>query len=358
MPTYATPADLHTAWQTLLAAEPNTRIRAAADHLGVSEGELLATQVGGTVTRLNGPWEDVLKRVPELGIIMGLTRNEYVVIEKVGSTNPPEFFSHGGGPSVGQFVGEHIDMRIFMVGWASGFAVTSEVRGKEQLSLQFFDPTGTAVHKIYLRDDSKREVFGAIVKDFTAEDQTPGLEVDPTWARPSTGGTELADKEGFLQGWSEMQDTHQFFHLLRKHQIDRNTALVAGEGRFTWRIPTQTYRQVLDKAAETGLSIMAFVGNPGNIQIHTGPIKKVMEHGSWYNVMDPGFNLHINEEGLGDVWVTEKPTSDGIVSAVEVYDKAGDLAVQFFGERKPGRPELTDWRELVVSLKQRAIVPA
>jgi len=45
-----------------------------------------------------------------------------------------------------------------------------------------------------------------------------------------------------------------------------------------------------------------------------------------------------------------KPTSDGWVTSLEVYAANGDLIVQFFGERKPGKPELTGWRELMVSL--------
>ena len=100
---------------------------------------------------------------------------------------------------------------------------------------------------------------------------------------------------------------------------------------------------------------MAFVGNPGCLEIHTGPVKKLMEYGDWYNVMDPGFNLHIDESGIHDIWITEKPTDDGIVSAVEVYDKQGTQIVQFFGERKPGKPELTGWRAIIANLKAAAV---
>ena len=45
------------------------------------------------------------------------------------------------------------------------------------------------------------------------------------------------------------------------------------------------------------------------------------------------------------IW--KKPTEDGIVTSLELFDKNGDLIVYFFGERKPGKPELKGWREII-----------
>ena len=92
---------------------------------------------------------------------------------------------------------------------------------------------------------------------------------------------------------------------------------------------------------------MVFVANQGCIQIHTGPVAKLAEMGPWYNVLDPNFNLHLNTDGIAWSWVTKKPTVDGIVTALEVFDKNGNLIVTFFGKRKPGIPELELWREIV-----------
>ena len=50
---------------------------------------------------------------------------------------------------------------------------------------------------------------------------------------------------------------------------------------------------------------------------------------------------------MTDAWVVRKPTEDGIVTSVELYDAQGVLLVQFFGERKPGQVEREDWRAIV-----------
>jgi putative hemin transport protein len=92
---------------------------------------------------------------------------------------------------------------------------------------------------------------------------------------------------------------------------------------------------------------MVFVGNRGAIQIHTGPVKKLVEHGTWYNVLDPKFNLHINETKIASTWVTKKPTDDGIITALELFDADGEIIATLFGKRKPGIPELELWREII-----------
>ena len=102
---------------------------------------------------------------------------------------------------------------------------------------------------------------------------------------------------------------------------------------------------------------MVFVGNRGCIQIHTGEVNKLLEHqvgeDMWYNVMDPKFNLHVNEESIDSSWVVRKPSEDGIITSVEIYDKAGEQIVTFFGKRKPGIPELELWREITKEVESK-----
>ena len=101
---------------------------------------------------------------------------------------------------------------------------------------------------------------------------------------------------------------------------------------------------------------MVFVGSGGCIQIHTGPVRNIQPldtpHAQWINVLDAGFNLHLRTDRVASVWVVEKPTADGVVTSVEAFDHAGELMAMFFGARKPGKPELQGWRDLVARLPQ------
>jgi putative hemin transport protein len=95
---------------------------------------------------------------------------------------------------------------------------------------------------------------------------------------------------------------------------------------------------------------MVFVPNPGCIQIHTGPVKNVQRMGTWANVLDPMFNLHLREDLIAHAFVVEKPTSEGTVTSLELYAADGSSIAWLFGKRKPGIPELESWRALAKAL--------
>jgi putative hemin transport protein len=48
--------------------------------------------------------------------------------------------------------------------------------------------------------------------------------------------------------------------------------------------------------------------------------------------------------------VVRKPTRDGDVTSLELLDANGGIIARFFGKRKPGQPERTDWRSVVQAL--------
>lgn len=149
-----------------------------------------------------------------------------------------------------------------------------------------------------------------------------------------------------------MRDTHEFFGLLRRHGLARTAALRAAAPGHARRLGNAAARAALQHAAASGASIMVFVGNPGCIQIHTGPVRTVRPIDGWLNVLDPGFNLHLRTNAIAESWVVRKPTDEGLVTSIELYDAAGDTIALLFGERKPDRPELTAWRSLVEAVER------
>ncbi len=337
-------------YRELLDSRPGLRIRDAATVLDVSEAELLALGCGEGVTRLSvGGWHDFIRKLKPLGRVMVLTRNESCVHEKTG------FYESipSKGDHVGLVTGKDIDLRLFYGKWAHAFAVDSvDGRGAPLRSFQFFDAAGDAVHKVYLRDESGLSVFREITEVHRSEDQG---EFQPTFprdgkpsGRSSFGGGD--ERTGFLDAWGALEDTHDFFVLLKDHDIARLPAVEAAEGRFTRQVDNEAAVRLLESASAAGLPIMVFTGNAGAIQIHTGPVVRTARSGGWMNVLDPDFNLHLREEGVAASWIVEKPTRDGVVTSLELFDAAGETVVQFFGERKPGKPEREDWRTLVSAL--------
>lgn len=321
------------------------RHRDAARELGVSEGAAIASAAGRrdglAAMRLKGPWAALFEQLPQLGTVLALTRNDSCVHEKAGAY---EDMSHEG--LVGLALGKAIDLRIFYMRWAHAFAVTEPNAQGIQRSLQIFDTHGDAVHKVFLRDTSDLVAWLAFVERNAHDDQTPGGRFEAGRTAPAVIADEDIDVGAFQQAWAAMTDTHEFFSLLRKFKLGRTQALRLAAGDFAYRVPVGSARTMLQDAAKEQLSIMCFVGNPGMIQIHTGPVNRIEVMGDWLNVLDPGFNLHLREDHIAAAWIVKKPTSDGIVTSLELFDAGGETIAMFFGERKPGVPELQHWRDV------------
>lgn len=331
-------------WEALKAENPHMRIRNAAAELGVSEAELLATNIGEGVTILKPEFKDILPEVEQLGKVMALTRNDECVHERKGTYLNGDFSS----PHAQLFVGEDIDLRIFLNHWKFAFAV---VEGDKK-SLQFFGKDGLALHKIYLTKDSNEAAFGGIVEKFKAEDQNQVLEFEAVAPKAPEKTDSEIDVEGFQKAWTELKDSHDFFMMTRKFGVSRTQALRLAPEGFAKKIDNSKVVNVLEDASEKNIPIMVFVGNRGIIQIHTGNVKKTLWHQQWFNVMDPDFNLHLDVTKIAEAWIVKKPTEDGEVTAIEVFNKEGDFIVQFFGKRKPGIPELQEWKDLVAELEK------
>lgn len=338
---------LKSQWEALKAEKPHLRIRNAAEELGVSEAELLATQTGDTVTRLKPEFAAILTEVEQLGKVMALTRNDECVHERKGVYLNPDFSS----PFAGLFVGEDIDLRIFIAHWDKAFAVSETSEHGTRKSLQFFGKDGLAIHKIYLTKDSNETAFDALVAKYKSENQDTAETVTEVPNNQEEKPDADIDVAGFREAWVNLKDTHEFFGMLRKFGVSRTQALrLAPEGDYAQKSETDIIVKMLEGAAAQKLPVMVFTGNRGNIQIHTGPVRKTMWHNQWFNVMDPDFNLHLDTSKVAQVWIVRKPTEDGMVTAIEVFNEQGDIIVQFFGKRKPGIPELQEWRDLVASL--------
>ena len=176
--------------------------------------------------------------------------------------------------------------------------------------------------------------------------------VEKLQASAATEHTDLLKtRETLKKTQAELKDTHDFFPLLRKFGVAREQALRLADRNCAFQVPTETYKYILHKASQTGLPIMVFVGNDGIIQIHTGEVEKVLEARGWINVMDERFNLHINQTEIASAWIVKKPTDDGVVSSLEIFNRHGENVALFFGKRKPGIPEKEEWRELLATVK-------
>ncbi|MBK5932204.1 hemin-degrading factor [Halochromatium salexigens] len=337
-------------WQHLKQAQPGLRARDAAEQLAVSEAELLACHPGSR--RLSEDWGALITDLRAVGPVMALTRNHAAVIEKIGPFEEVSLYPEHG---MGQVVGEAVDLRLFLRHWKSGFALSeptdsgtaSGTDSGTRESLQFFDGNGTAVHKVYRVKATEATAWEALVARHLWP-EAPALQIASAQAAAAERPDVEIDIDGLRSAWEAMHNTHDFFGLLRRFQVGRRQALRLVGDDLARRAAPSSYQTLLERVREQGLPVMLFVGSPGCIQIHSGPIqKRLVTVGPWYNILDPDFNLHLRMEAIAESWLVRKPTDQGVVTSLECYDAAGALLLQCFGLRKGGESESPQWRALL-----------
>jgi putative hemin transport protein len=341
------PDDLLAREARLGAGGATPRMRDAAAALGVPEAALVeARRATGAARRLRRPegpagFGAVIARLPEAGEVMALTRNEGCVHEKHGAFTPPAIEG-----AIGQVVGE-IDLRLFLRHWRFGYVLDAETRSGPRRSLQFFDASGAAIHKVYATPATDAQAFARIADDF-ADPDAPPAAFEPPKPAAERADSEI-DAPGLRAAWAGLKHTHEFALLLRRFGVTRAQAVrLAPE--FARPVPPGVAHGLLAAVAETGFPIMVFVGNQGCVQIHSGPVRRVEVVGPWLNILDPSFNLHLRQDLVHSAAVVRKPSVLGDIHSLELFDPTGELTVQFFGSRPPREGERPEWRRLLTEL--------
>jgi putative hemin transport protein len=117
-------------------------------------------------------------------------------------------------------------------------------------SIQLFDAAGVALWKIYARDKADHAAFDQLLADLA---WPVGVEAMPfTRQLPATAAGAPDHRPTNLQG-------------------------------------------LLEDIAAHGLPVELRVANHGIAQSHRGPLMRIVRMGPWLNVLDPGFDWHLNE---------------------------------------------------------------
>jgi putative hemin transport protein len=336
--------------RALRTENPKARARDFAATHGLGEADLVAAFVGHGATAIVADPDRLLPWVSRLGEVMALTRNESCVHERLG-----QYLDYRTGAFASMVLGPEIDLRVFAKHWVHAFAVEEATAEGPKRSLQVFDAAGDAVHKVHLKPQSNHALWADLLANMRLADQLQVLDLLPRRPTDPAKG-DAAGAPELRAAWDRMSDTHQFLGLTKDHGMNRLGAYRVAGAPYVERLEPEAVTLTLTRAAEAKIPVMIFVGNLGCIQIHGGPIEKIVPMGPWINVMDPRFNLHLRADHIAEVYRVWKPTRSGDVFSVEAFAAAGDLILQIFGYRKdtPAEP----WNALTHALPRLEEVPA
>ncbi|MGY2796350.1 putative hemin transport protein [Ewingella americana] len=328
-------------------ANPGKYARDLAEIMGISEAELTSLRVGHDAGRMDVDARTLLTALEKVGVTKSITRNDFAVHEQMGRYENQHLNGHAGlilNP-------RELDLRLFLQHWLHIFCMTESHPKGDRHSIQFFDAQGTAVHKVYTTDETDMDAWHALIAQYRSA-ENPALELVP--AVKAEVKTQAASSD-IDSEWRAMTDVHQFFQLLKRHNLSRQQAFKAVGDDLAYRVDNGSLAAILEAARDQQNEIMIFIGNAGCVQIFTGQIKSVRPHGEWINIFNSRFTMHLIESAIAESWVTRKPTKDGFVTSLELFAADGTQIAQLYGQRTEGQPEQNQWREQVAALSSEGV---
>lgn len=297
-------------------------------------------------TRLHDDFTPLLKRLDSISDLTELTRNASALLEKdhvsgaVYSGTDLDFAS-----------AESLHLRIFPSRWKYGYALEEHhpYTGDRQHSLQFFDCCGNMLHKIVVNETSDVASFRQLVREHAAADQTQP-QVLIAQSDCSIADASYIDVDALRAEWALPHDHDDF---LKRHEAFDQQRLrklrLAGKA-FAYQVANESVRAILQRMTDFGTSVMTLVGNAGIVQAYYGKIKNIGAKDSRLRIMNSGFRMLLQEDHIDSVWVAKKPTADGIITSLELFNRKGMHIASFLSKKSGGQPEPREWREAIMHL--------
>lgn len=333
---------LYQRYQTLKNEHPRKYARDLATIMGTSEAELTYARTLNDAVALRPDFSELLTALQAVGETKSITRNACAVHEQIGRYQNLHLGDHAGlvlNPRA-------LDQRLFLSQWKSAFSLVEKNEKGDRHSIQIFDAAGDAILKIYNTPNTIMPQWHALIAAFTLA-KTPALSVTPP---PPVSYASKPDAVAIEQQWREMTDVHQFFGLLKRHNISRQQAFRSVASDLAIKVDNGSLRELLQQVQADGNEIMIFIGNRGCVQIFTGVVETLVPKDNWVNIFNSAFTLHLMENAISESWITRKPTANGLVTSLELFAADGTQIAQFYGQRSEGEPEQTRWREQLAGL--------
>jgi putative hemin transport protein len=334
----ADPDKVLTDWKQYRARASEATSSEFAKFVGLPEASVIAASVGSTAVRLDDDWEDIINSLPDIGRVGVVTKCEGALHEKSGVFG--RIMWDDERPVV---LDNDINLRIRLESWACGFAI----RENTARSIKVFDHFGAEVLRITLDASADIGAFDDLVRSHANADQTRTMKIRKPVPVAAERADSIIDARGLLSDWRSMLDTHDVFALARRYGASRVQAYRLVPDELARKVDTSAFRRLLTAVADAREEVMIFVASPGNVQIHIGTVDGIETKDRVLAATGPSFRLELLESRIASCWLINKPTTDGDISSLEIFDAEGAQLAWVFSKRKPGTPQLASWRPLL-----------
>lgn len=329
-------------WKTNPQKFKGMRQYEIAQALGISEGEWVDACVGYESQRLVSNPKRFISMLPFLGEVKVLTQTESAVHEKIGSFDHIEFSHENNSATVNN---HRVDLQISLQQWHRIYAIRVKKGRYIHHSLQVFNIQGTAIHKIFMMPQTHNKRWHSFVESRLSPDDTPFRARALSVLKRKT--QESISLQGFRDSWDNLLHPQNVPDLLKRYNLNHADALQYAGGDRAVRTDHHDLKTILDQVSAQQISLLIQVANCGCKQTHNGPIQNIVAHQNWLTIFDDDFNLHLNTNHIAEAWIVKKPSANGLVSSLELFDAAENLIVTLSDEKISDMQEREPWQNLL-----------
>lgn len=248
--------------------------------------------------------------------------------------------------------GPGVDLRLWPAHWDKIEVIPPQGPVNHWL-IQIHDSHDCLIHEIQTTEQSRIPEFEHMLKEHALTTQSHSPKASPAPPIPlKAPGAEEA--KALLYRWSNLRNTHEFAPMLRELGLHRLSAIQAVIGDFARKVEKRSARLLFQEVKKIGLPIMVFSGNSGCLQIFTGKVQEWSLEDQTLTLGSGDHEILIQETQISFSYVVRKPTTEGLVSSLELFDAQGDLIAQIFSARNPKSRESEEWRNLLLQLPDEA----
>jgi len=323
-----------------------TRLHTINDQLLPHLTDVQRIALNAQATLLDDRFPVLLQRLSELGNLTEVTHNGSALLEK----------HHVSGSLYSQneltlAPTEAIQLRICYAQWKYGYALEEldDAGHTAHHSFQFFDHHGSMIHKIMLNKGKDTESFQQLLRDHAACHQRMP-EHDAIAGENAGIGLSKIDINALRADWAHVQNHEDFIERQKTFDRHRLRKLRMAGKAFAYQVANDSARVILQRMTEFGTAIMTQVGNAGIVQAYCGKIKNIRSKDARLKIMNHGFRMLLREDDIDSIWVAKKPTTDGIVTSLEIFNRQGLQIASFLSKKRNGEPEPREWRDSIMRL--------
>lgn len=277
-------------WLAFQDENPKVRIRDAAKKIGVSEAELLSTEIDDSASFLSIiSLKDFIKDILLIDKVMFLIRNDIVVHEKIVRSKDVELIDNQI-----IFIKNNnsilLDFNKQLFKYA--FFQKKLHANKELRSFQFFDASGHSILKIYLKGKDSLQFDNIALKYKSKYNYELQSELHLEFS--AVGATDIAPDLPFS--------------INKSKSVARN-------------MPSNSLRLILENASSSKIPIQIHGFGLGAVQYHRDIVRNIVDYGPWINVIDRDFNLHVLEQGLSKAVLNQYDFEGKQYSLIDFFDK-------------------------------------